>query len=133
MGVVVVIGERLRALREEKKMSQGDIEKRTGLLRVYISRVENGHTVPAIETLEKMARALEIPMYQLFYDGENPPPPRIPGVKDGWGSSSRDGRTFDKFRRLFSRASESDRKLLLVMAQTMAANRERIRKRKSKV
>jgi transcriptional regulator with XRE-family HTH domain len=69
----VIIGDRLRALREEKKLSQGDIEKKTGLLRCYISRVENGHTVPAIETLEKMARALEIPMYKLFYDGEEPP------------------------------------------------------------
>ena len=69
----MIIGERLRALREEKKLSQGDIEKKTGLLRCYISRVENGHTVPAIETLEKMARALEIPMYKLFYDGEEPP------------------------------------------------------------
>ena len=69
----MIIGDRLRALREEKKFSQGDIEKRTGLLRCYISRVENGHTVPAIETLEKMARALEVPLYQLFYDGEEPP------------------------------------------------------------
>jgi transcriptional regulator with XRE-family HTH domain len=129
---MMVIGERLKAMREQKKMSQGDIERRTGLLRCYISRVENGHTVPAIETLEKMARALEIPLYQLFYDGENPPPPKIPGARDGWGSSGRDGRTFDKFRRLFSRANDSDRKLLLVMAQTMAANRERNRKRKSK-
>jgi transcriptional regulator with XRE-family HTH domain len=56
----VVIAERLRALREEKKFSQGNIEKRTGLLRFYISRVENGHTVPAVETLEKFARALEV-------------------------------------------------------------------------
>ena len=69
----MIIGDRLRALREEKKLSQGDIEKRTGLLRCYISRVENGHTVPAIETLEKLARALECPLYQLFYDGEEPP------------------------------------------------------------
>lgn len=69
----MVIAERLRALREEKKLSQGDIEKRTGLLRCYISRVENGHTVPAIETLEKLARAMEVPLYQLFYDGEEPP------------------------------------------------------------
>jgi len=56
----MLIGDRLRELREEKKLSQGDIEKRTGLLRCYISRVENGHTVPAVETLEKLARALEI-------------------------------------------------------------------------
>src|SRR5882762_8282253 len=69
----MIIGERLRALREEKQLSQGDIEKRTGLLRCYISRVENGHTVPAIETLEKMARALELPLYQLMYDGDEPP------------------------------------------------------------
>jgi DNA-binding XRE family transcriptional regulator len=62
----IMIGDRLRALREEKNLSQGDIEKRTGLFRSYISRVEHGHTVPTIETLEKMARAFEIPMYQLF-------------------------------------------------------------------
>jgi transcriptional regulator with XRE-family HTH domain len=55
-----------------KRLSQGDIEKRTGLLRCYISRVENGHTVPAIETLEKLARAMEVPPYQLFYDGDKP-------------------------------------------------------------
>jgi DNA-binding XRE family transcriptional regulator len=74
----MVIGEKLKALRERKKLSQGDIEKRTGLLRVYISRVENGHTTPAVETLEKFARALEVPMYQLFYDGEKPPVPIVP-------------------------------------------------------
>ena len=56
----MIIGERLRALREEKKFSQGEVEKRTGLLRCYISRVENGHTVPAVETLEEFARPLEV-------------------------------------------------------------------------
>jgi transcriptional regulator with XRE-family HTH domain len=65
----MIIGDRLREMRVKKKLSQGDIEKRTGLLRCYSSRVENGHTVPAIETLEKLARALEIPLYQLFYEG----------------------------------------------------------------
>jgi transcriptional regulator with XRE-family HTH domain len=80
----MVIAERLRALREAKNLSQGDIEKRTGLLRCYISRVENGHTVPSIETLEKLARAMEVPMYQLFYDGEQPPKfAHIPKRKTG--------------------------------------------------
>ncbi len=74
-------GYRLRSLREEKNLSQGDIEKRTGLLRCYISRVENGHTVPAVETLEKMARALELPLYQLMYDGQEPP--TLPGNRKG--------------------------------------------------
>lgn len=69
----MMIGDRLRELRSHKKLSQGDIEKRTGLLRCYLSRVENGHTVPTIETLEKIARALEVPMYQLFYGYEEAP------------------------------------------------------------
>src|ERR1700689_3086841 len=64
----MMISERLRALRESKNMSQGDIEARTGLKRCYVSRVENGHTVPSVDTLEKFARALEVPMYRLFTD-----------------------------------------------------------------
>src|SRR5580698_10561167 len=69
----MVIGDRLKELREAKELSQGDIEKRTGLLRCYISRVENNHTVPAIETLEKMARAMEIELYQLFFESNGKP------------------------------------------------------------
>src|SRR5882762_9856442 len=104
----MVIGDRLRALREGKKFTQGDIEKRTGLLRAYISRVENGHTVPAVETLEKFARALEVPMYQLFYDGEEPPKlPNLPKRRTandvGWGSKGKDARLLAQFCRLFSR------------------------------
>ncbi len=68
----MIIGDRLRALREAKKLSLRDVEKRTGLLRAYISRVEGGDAVPAIRTLEKLARAVEVPMYQLFYEGEEP-------------------------------------------------------------
>jgi transcriptional regulator with XRE-family HTH domain len=124
----VIIGDQLRAMREEKQLSQGDIEKRTGLLRCYISRVENGHTVPAIETLEKMARALEVPMYRLFYDGEEPPKlPNLPKRKSSddiaWGSSGKDARFLSKLRRLLGKAEEADRKLLLYMAQKMAGTR----------
>jgi transcriptional regulator with XRE-family HTH domain len=67
------IGDRLRALREAKNFTQGEVEKRTGVLRTYVSRVENGHAVPSVETLEKFARALEVPTYQLFYESEEPP------------------------------------------------------------
>jgi len=121
----MIIGDHLRALREEKKLSQGDIEKRTGLLRCYISRVENGHTVPAIETLEKMARALEVPLYQLVYDGQEPP--QMPNLlkrnsSDGtaWGSSGEDARYLRKLRNFLGKSDESDRKLLLHMTQKMA-------------
>src|SRR5712664_3127686 len=120
----MIIGDRLRALREEKKLSQGDIEKRTGLVRPYISRIENNHTVPAIETLEKMARALEIPMYQLFYDGDEPPKlPNLPKRKtdeDLWGSSGKDARFLNKLRRLLGKSDDNDRKLVMHMARKMA-------------
>jgi len=121
----MIIGDRLRTLREEKKLSQGDIEKRTGLLRCYISRVENGHTVPAVETLEKFARALEVPFYLLFYDGEVPPqmpnrPDRKTAGEIAWGSSGKDALALSKFRRLLGRIEEGDRQLLFYMAQRMA-------------
>jgi transcriptional regulator with XRE-family HTH domain len=121
----MIIGERLRALREEKKLSQGDIEKKTGLLRCYVSRVEHGHTVPSVETLEKMARALEIPMYKLFYDSEEPP--KLPNLLKHkstedilWGSSGEDASMLAKFCRLFGRMEEEDRNKLFFMAQKMA-------------
>ena len=71
----MIIGKRIRKLREAKGLSQAGIEQRTGLLRSYISRVENGHTVPSLETLERLAAALEIPLYQLFYEGDERPTP----------------------------------------------------------
>jgi transcriptional regulator with XRE-family HTH domain len=121
----MIIGDRLREMREAKKLSQGDIEKRTGLFRCYISRVENGHTVPGIETLEKMARAFEVPLYQLFYEGDQPP--ELPNLlkrkssdRDGWGSSGKDARYLSKLRRLLGKSDDDHRKLLLHMAQKMA-------------
>jgi transcriptional regulator with XRE-family HTH domain len=87
----MVVGDRLRLLREQKDMSQGDVEKRTGLLRCYVSRVENGHTVPSLDTLEKFARALEVPLYHVLYDGKEPPKvPHLPKLSSTggtpWGS-----------------------------------------------
>jgi transcriptional regulator with XRE-family HTH domain len=126
----MLIGDRLRTLREEKKLSQGDVEKRTGLLRSYISRVENGHTVPAIETLEKLARAFEVPLYQIFYDGEEPPKlPNLPNRKTSaqiaWGSFGKDARFLNRLRSFLGRVEDGDRKLLLSMAQKMAVSKRR--------
>ena len=121
----MIIGDRLRELREQKQLSQGDIEKRTGLLRCYISRVENGHTVPAIETLEKLARAMEVPLYQLFYDGEEPPKvPNLPKRKTAddiaWGNSGKDAIVLGQFRRLLAKTDDKNQRILLYMAQKMA-------------
>jgi transcriptional regulator with XRE-family HTH domain len=121
----MLIGQRLRELRESKKLSQGDIEKRTGLLRCYTSRVENGHTVPAIETLEKYARALEIPVYKLFYEGRQPlKHPAILSAeraKPMWGAKDSERDELRKFAKLLSRLDERGRRLLASMAQKMAA------------
>lgn len=119
------IGDRLRELRERKKLSQGDIEKRTGLIPCYVSRVENGHTIPSIETLEKLARALEIPMYQLFYEGEKPPElPNLIKRKSAddiaWGTKGKDARWLAKLCRFLGRMSEHDRKVVMFLAQKMA-------------
>jgi len=74
------------------------------LLRCYISRVENGHTVPIVETLEKMARALEVPLYRLFYDGGAPPklenlPKRKTADDIAFGRSGKDARYLSDLRR----------------------------------
>ena len=121
----MLIGDRLREFREAKHLSQGDIEKRTGLFRCYVSRVENGHSVPAVETLEKFARALEVPLYYLFYEGEKPPapPPLRSGTKGAmtaWGSTGKDARYLAKLVRALSRMSSQDRQLLYFAAKKMA-------------
>jgi len=123
----MVIGTRLRKLREDKDFSQGDIEKRTGLLRCYISRVENGHTVPSLETLERLASALEIPLYQLFYEGDEPPPlPNLSKRKTTEelildGADEKEVRFFSKVRKLVAKIDEKDRQLLLYMAHKLAS------------
>ncbi|MGB8800721.1 MAG: helix-turn-helix transcriptional regulator [Candidatus Acidiferrales bacterium] len=117
----MVIGEKLRTLREQKNMSQGDIEKRTGLLRCYISRVENGHTVPSVETMERMAQALEVPMYRLFTDEEHVKKPNLPaGVIRSRAVNSKEDRVIRELAKLLARMSDERRRLLFHMASKMA-------------
>lgn len=119
----MIVGDRLKAIREMKHMSQGDIEKRTGLLRCYISRVENGHTVPAIETLEKMARAMDVPLYQIFFDSENGGEPKELRLPKGSAMklSGKDASVISRLSRLVSHMDDRDKKLLVGFAQKLAA------------
>jgi transcriptional regulator with XRE-family HTH domain len=117
---MLMIGERLRTIRESKNLSQGDIEKRTGMLRCYTSRVENGHTVPSIETLAKYAQALEIPLYQLFYDGEEAPK-IIKGVDlDGEKLSLGERREIESLGRKFTKLKERDKGLVRLLVSKLA-------------
>jgi transcriptional regulator with XRE-family HTH domain len=124
----MLIGERLRQLREQKNLSQGDVEKSSGLLRCYISRVEHGHTVPSLETLERFAAALDVPLYRLFYTGEDAPPtpnltPRktLEELADDPGSSGSEARFLLKLKGLVGKMVESDRVFLLDFARKLAA------------
>ncbi|MBI1747740.1 MAG: helix-turn-helix transcriptional regulator [Acidobacteria bacterium] len=124
----MIIGDRLREMREAKKLSQGDIEKGTGLLRCYISRVENGHTIPAVETLEKFAHAFEMPLYHLLYEGDEPPQASASASQSTsedalWGSFGKDARFLGKLRRLLPRMQPEDRSLLLCLLEKMAHRR----------
>jgi transcriptional regulator with XRE-family HTH domain len=104
------IGKRLRDLREAKGLSQGEIERRSGLLRSYISRVEGGYTAPSLPTLEKFAKALEVEPYQLLFQGEGrPSAPRVPEQ----GGVSKPVKTLIKH---FEAMSSSNRTLLLTLA-----------------
>ena len=121
----MLIGDHLRALREAKHLSQGDIEKRSGLKRSYVSRVEGGHTVPAVETLERWARALDVPLYQLFYEGKKPQKShsKMNHAKSSvvsWGRTRSEIRFWKKLWQFLARMDESDRRLLLHTAQRMA-------------
>jgi len=124
----MLIGSRLRQLRDQKQLSQGDIEERTGLLRCYVSRVENGHTVPSLETLERFAGVLDVPLYQLFFTGdEAPPTPNLTPRKtleeltgDG-GDKGIDTQFLLKLRSLLSRLAEPDRDVILSLAKRLAA------------
>jgi transcriptional regulator with XRE-family HTH domain len=119
------IGGRVRALRQQKQLSQGDIEGRTGLFTCYLSRVENGHIVPSIRTLEKIARAMDIPMYQLFIGGEEKQNPGLRRIRKTAERKShrvdnREERRFIRFRCLLSNMTNSDRKVLLTLAFALA-------------
>ncbi len=111
------IGTTIRAYRLQKGLSQGDIEKRTGLLRCYLSRVENGHTVPSLETLARIASAMDLPLARFFNenttDNGGKPVPQL---------AEDEVRFLTQIRRYSPGLNESDRKLVLAMVKKMAAS-----------
>jgi transcriptional regulator with XRE-family HTH domain len=109
------IGTTIRAFRLQKGLSQGDIEKKTGLLRCYLSRVENGHTVPSLDTLSKIALALDLPIAQFFVDESAGRQINTQHLTD------EELRFLTQIRRYSNNLNESDRKLLLAMVKKFAS------------
>lgn len=109
------IGVTIRGFRQQKGMSQGDIEKRTGLLRCYLSRVENGHTVPSLDTLKKIADALDLQLAEFFAEESE--------TKEifGLNLNAEEIRFLTQVQRYSANLSESDRRLLLAMVRKFAS------------
>lgn len=114
----VNIGEVIRTYRNDRGLSQGDIERRTGLLRCYLSRVENGHTVPSLETLAKIAEAMEISLAD-FFPGADTPQDRE--TKKALGELSEEEiRFLADIKRYSASLTDEDKKLVLAMIRKMA-------------
>ena len=126
----MILSERLRSIREQRNMTQGDIENRTGLKRSYVSRLEHGRTIPSLETLEKFAKALGIPLYHFFYDGEEPPKtaslPQAVQAADGdhWGLEGESARYVHRLGLLLQRINENDRKMLIHFASQLVRKKK---------
>ena len=113
------IGTTIRAYRLQKGLSQGDIEKKTGLLRCYLSRVENGHPVPSLDTLSKIATALDLSIAQFFADDS------LGRQFSSHKISDDELRFLTQIRRYSTNLNDSDRKLLLAMVKKFAATATR--------
>lgn len=117
----MLIGHRLKALREAKNLSQGDIEQRIGLMRCYTSRVENERTVPSIPTLAKYARALDLPLHMFFCERDEPPPKNPKQAEERlWGANGTEFFELVSLAKALSRMNERKRRLLLELAHRLA-------------
>jgi transcriptional regulator with XRE-family HTH domain len=114
LSIAMNIGNTIRGYRLQKGMSQGDIEKRTGLLRCYLSRVENGHTVPSLETLQKIARALDLQLAEFFAEE------MVSKEMSSLHLDEDEIRFLTQVQRYSANLSENDRRLLLAMVRKFA-------------
>jgi transcriptional regulator with XRE-family HTH domain len=110
---MIDIGARLRQLRRERNLSQADLEKRTGFSRSYISRVEQGHTVPTLRNLERWAESLDLRLYHLFPVG-----PQLPELA-GKVPRTRLDHQARRLTMLIRRISAQGRRLLWALARQL--------------
>lgn len=124
------IGNALRTFRTAKKLSQGNVERRSGLLRCCTSRVENGYTLPSLEMLEKYARAFEVPLYRFFTSGRRVKRPALMKARDREAAGAPNGAgggEFQAFYKAISRMDDRKRGLLMSLASRLAARNRKHR------
>ena len=61
-------GQRARAIRLKQGLSQGDVAKRMNVHRSYISSIERGVRNPSLKVIQRIPKALEVPMEKLIKD-----------------------------------------------------------------
>ncbi|MGA2607742.1 MAG: helix-turn-helix transcriptional regulator [Terriglobia bacterium] len=120
------IGERLRCLREHENLTQDEVALRAGLVQRYIPRIENGHAVPKLETLEKWARAMQVPLYVFFYETKTPKiSKRLTSRRIDWASSGEGARYLGKLCHALGRLSQSDLDLFISVVQRVGSKEYR--------
>lgn len=60
------IGKRIRQYRTEAKLSQKELGKRLGISQQQIAQYETGKRIPKLETIDKIAKALNIDPYSIY-------------------------------------------------------------------
>lgn len=113
---LMTVGKRIRSLRQQRGLSQGDVERKTGMLRCYISRTENNHLVPSLESLEKFAQALEVPLYLFFYEGEDTQISPRTDDRIPWQMDNR----MRQFARIVRQLGPTERQVLLRTAERLS-------------
>ncbi|MGM0843542.1 MAG: helix-turn-helix domain-containing protein [Bacillota bacterium] len=64
-----MIGERVKKLRQERKMSMTELADKAGVAKSYLSSIErNLQKNPSVQFLEKVSKALNVPVDSLLYD-----------------------------------------------------------------
>ncbi len=66
MKILNKVGNRIKYLRKAKWLSQEKLAERAGLHRTYVGAIERGERNITIENLEKIAEALDTPLFELF-------------------------------------------------------------------
>lgn len=61
-----LLGKRIQELRKSKKLTQEELAEKIGIGTPNISYFETGRFSPAIETLERIAKALDVEIYELY-------------------------------------------------------------------
>lgn len=106
------IGQVILRFRKEKRLTQMDIARATGMRSAYISRVETGKTVPSVASVERFAAVLGVPLYQFFLD----PAGQMPREGDDKGEG-----LFPLLQGYVHRMEPSERALVLGLAKRLAA------------